>query len=116
MARIALDAMGGDFAPRATVAGALLAPAATIVKADGTDVEKKASGKQRLFQFTYAGAIKDLAPGKTARVWLPVPVTVSFATAPISPASSSPIGSCSLPWRRRSWPIRSSASRFAFQT
>ncbi|HEY9226584.1 MAG TPA: hypothetical protein VIP11_08065, partial [Gemmatimonadaceae bacterium] len=25
MARIALDAMGGDFAPRATVAGALLA-------------------------------------------------------------------------------------------
>jgi hypothetical protein len=39
----------------------------------------------------------------------PVRVTASFAIAPISPASSSPIGSCSLPCRRRSWPIRSSA-------
>ena len=46
----------------------------------------------------------------------PVSVTASFATAPISPAFSSPIGSCSLPWRRSSWPIRSSSPRVAFQT
>ena len=46
----------------------------------------------------------------------PVSVTASFATAPISPALSSPIGSCSLPWSSSSWPIRSSSSRVAFQT
>ena len=40
----------------------------------------------------------------------------SLATAPISPALSSPIGSCSLPWRSSSWPIRSSSPRVAFQT
>ena len=34
----------------------------------------------------------------------PVAVTASFATAPISPALSSAVGSCSLPWRRSSWP------------
>ena len=45
----------------------------------------------------------------------PVSVAASLATAPISPAWSSPIGSWSLPWSRRSWPIRSSSSRFAFQ-
>ena len=31
----------------------------------------------------------------------PVSVTASLATAPISPALSSPIGSCSLPWRQQ---------------
>ena len=46
----------------------------------------------------------------------PVSVTVSLATAPISPALSSPIGSCSLPWSSSSWPIRSSSPRVAFQT
>ena len=46
----------------------------------------------------------------------PVSVTVSFATAPISPAFSSPIGSCSLPWSSSSWPIRSSSLRVPFQT
>ena len=42
-------------------------------------------------------------------------VTVSLATAPISPASSSPIASCSLPWRSSSWPIRSSSPCVEFQ-
>ena len=46
----------------------------------------------------------------------PVSVTASLATAPISPALSSPIGSCSLPWSSSSWPIRSSSPRVAFQT
>ena len=32
------------------------------------------------------------------------------------PPCSSPIGSWSLPWSSSSWPIRSSSSRFAFQT
>jgi hypothetical protein len=41
----------------------------------------------------------------------PVSVEESFATAPISPALRSPIGSCSLPWSSRSWPIRSSSPR-----
>ena len=45
----------------------------------------------------------------------PVSVTVSLATAPISPAFSSPIGSCSLPCSSSSWPIRSSAPCVAFQ-
>ena len=45
----------------------------------------------------------------------PVSVATSFATAPISPAWSSPMGSWSLPWRSSSWPIRSSSSRPAFQ-
>ena len=40
----------------------------------------------------------------------------SLATAPISPALSSPIGSCSLPWSSSSWPMRSSSPRVAFQT
>ena len=39
----------------------------------------------------------------------PVAVTVSLATAPISPGRSSPTGSWSLPCSRRSWPIRSSS-------
>lgn len=34
----------------------------------------KAGVKERTFLFTYAGAIKDLAPGKEASVWLPVAV------------------------------------------
>ncbi len=42
----------------------------------------------------------------------PVSVAASLATAPISPAWSSPIGSWSLPCRSSSWPIRSSSSRF----
>ena len=46
----------------------------------------------------------------------PVSVTASFATAPISPALSSPIGSWSLPCSSRSCPIRSSWSRVVFQT
>ena len=46
----------------------------------------------------------------------PVSVTVSLATAPISPALSSPIGSCSLPCSSSSWPIRSSSPCVAFQT
>ncbi len=45
----------------------------------------------------------------------PVSVTASLATAPIWPALSSPTGSWSLPCRSRSWPIRSSSPRFAFQ-
>ena len=45
----------------------------------------------------------------------PVEVTDSFAIAPISPAFSSPIGSCSLPWRSSSWPMRSSWPRAWFQ-
>ncbi len=46
----------------------------------------------------------------------PVSVTASLATAPISPALSSPMGSCSLPWSSSSCPIRSSSSRLPFQT
>ena len=46
----------------------------------------------------------------------PVSVTPSFATAPISPARSSAAGSCSLPWRYRSWPMRSSSPRSALNT
>ena len=46
----------------------------------------------------------------------PVSVTASLATAPISPALSSPIGSCSLPCSSSSWPMRSSSSRVVFQT
>ena len=46
----------------------------------------------------------------------PVSVTASLAIAPISPALSSPIGSCSLPWSSSSWPIRSSSLRLLFQT
>ena len=45
----------------------------------------------------------------------PVAVTASFATAPISPAFSSPVGSCSLPWSSSSCPRRSSAPCAAFQ-
>ena len=45
----------------------------------------------------------------------PVSVTVSLAIAPISPAFSSPMGSCSLPCSSSSWPIRSSAPWVAFQ-
>ena len=37
--------------------------------------EKQADVKVRTFQFTYAGKIKDVPAGKTARVWLPVAVT-----------------------------------------
>src|SRR5438876_873185 len=38
-------------------------------------VEKKSAGKERTFLFTYAGTVKDLPPGKEARVWLPVAVS-----------------------------------------
>ncbi len=31
--------------------------------------------RERTFQFTYAGAVKDVPPGKSARVWLPVAVS-----------------------------------------
>ena len=46
----------------------------------------------------------------------PVTVWTSFATAPISPATSSPTGSWSLPLMRSTWPIRSSSPRPLFQT
>ena len=45
----------------------------------------------------------------------PVSVTPSLATAPISPARSSAAGSCSLPWRYSSWPIRSSSPLVAVE-
>ena len=38
-------------------------------------VTEPAAIKERTFLFTYAGAIKDLKPGKTANVWLPVAVS-----------------------------------------
>jgi uncharacterized protein (TIGR03000 family) len=39
------------------------------------DDEKKSSAKERSFLFTYAGMLKDIPPGKEARVWLPVAVS-----------------------------------------
>src|SRR5437016_5526686 len=52
------------FAVMALVAGAMLS----------TDLaaREKSAAKTRTFLFTYAGMVKDLPPGKEARVWLPV--------------------------------------------
>jgi len=48
-----------------------------LVKAQSSDLPKtgpaKIFGKSRTFEFTYAGAVKDLMPGQEASIWLPVP-------------------------------------------
>jgi len=38
-------------------------------------VGKKTDAKDRTFLFTYAGTVKDLKPGQTANIWLPVAVS-----------------------------------------
>src|SRR5262249_37573009 len=34
--------------------------------------EKTGAAKSRTFEFTYGGTVKDLKPGSTAKVWLPI--------------------------------------------
>jgi transglutaminase superfamily protein len=39
----------------------------------GDDADKKSAVKNRTFDFTYSAVINGLSPGKTARIWLPLP-------------------------------------------
>jgi transglutaminase-like putative cysteine protease len=46
-----------------------------IIRVEQKKDEKNPAAKERSFLFTYAGTVKDVPPGKVARVWLPVAVS-----------------------------------------
>ena len=47
------------------------------VAADNKEPGPKEGAKSRHFEFTYATTVKGLPPGKTARIWIPVPSSSS---------------------------------------
>lgn len=54
--------------------------------------DDKDAPKSRSFEFTYAATVKGLAPGKTARIWAPVPPTSDAQTVTIEKDSIKPAG------------------------
>src|SRR5690349_3704358 len=56
-------------AARLLVAGLLMALPSAVSRA----AEDSAEPKSRTFEFTYQVTVTGLPPGKTARIWLPVP-------------------------------------------
>ena len=55
----------------------LIAPLLAVRSADSSaeDKVKASEAKQRTFIFTYSAVVTGLTPGKTARIWIPVPPT-----------------------------------------
>src|SRR5579885_742511 len=60
------------------VAMALMACCAGVAKADRRET---AAPRERTFLFTYSATVTGLSPGRTARIWLPVPPTNEDQTA-----------------------------------
>ncbi len=56
------------FASRLVAAAALFVVSTAPVGA----AERPLESRQRMFRFNYAGHVSDLAPGETARVWIPI--------------------------------------------
>src|SRR5947207_451715 len=62
-----------SWSPVFLLAGLALPTVATLtLRAQTPEQVKPLSEKSRSFDFTYAGKLKDLPPGKSADVWLPV--------------------------------------------
>src|SRR5262245_52987145 len=57
---------------------ALLAFAFCVLAASACGADepaKSAKPRERTFRFTYSATVTDLAPGKKARIWLPIPLS-----------------------------------------
>ena len=61
----------------------IVALAADAVGAGGAKPASAGAPKERQFLFTYAATVTGLAPGKVARVWVPVPPTVDEQRAEV---------------------------------
>src|SRR6266581_4300031 len=55
----------------------IIMPLLAVRSADSNteDKAKPSAAKQRTFNFTYSAVVTGLAPGKSARLWIPIPPT-----------------------------------------